>query len=1059
MISELDVGRLKSLVDSRGISQSDLVRASGISRSQIGRLLTRPQPRVRQDTLQRLAQALRVSPVELVAGGAIRRFTEHVAKENAALDFRGIGMPGRQPQAIQEIFVDPPAEEDFQHGHDDCLETTAESARAAATRRTQPISATECVRTYDRVVVLGNPGCGKTTLLRFLAHSHATRDEGDTEVPIYIRLPELCRAMELEQGVDAVRLVAARAAGRETEQCLPEDMEQCLREELQNEKRRCLVLLDGLDEVGEDGQKERLIKCVQEFVERYPQNRYAVTSRIIGFEAAAWRRQGFAVFRILGYREEQLRTFAEKWAKVRSRSENKPYEEILQTLKTAIFANRRVRALASNPLMLTILVLLNEARGGTLPRRRVDLYEKVVDVFLDTWESNKHHGDTFDDTQGIDMDAREFRWLLCDLSLAMQRAGRTLAARWWIADRMQECLQQKVGLGPEEAKDACDRIIRYLAERTGLIEERGPDTFGFSHRTIQEYFAALGLIDEADASPSRDVTGCMRGYYFHPQWSEVVRLVAARLTPALAESLISSILDDPDPVGRFLRRGQLLVLRCLSDGTTVANRGLVATVFDKVAELGRSRWLGITLEAIRVLKSFEGTRHQKPAQDALEAILDTARTGLDDDEFECLYEWVYLQEILAAARQELPAEFKTEAARETSVTVRNKPHRVVHFNSRLLSEDPDAWCSSACRILEAPDQGTRLKKALVRELGRKVADDRRAFVALQEVLRSGTDASIRAACALALGSGAKAVPRIKGLLLQALDEDSDDEVRAACAIGLRDAAVEDKSVRHRLIEIFDSDQPASVRGAAARGLAEAAVSEASLFERLCQSVSNEVEPEDVRTSCAWALAGQIGEKADLTDLFKTWLSTTGLPKLQQIAAQALTTAMVEERLQWDHQVVEKIEGILINLERPCSHALERLGKLATAREVRRGLRLENVLRDSLRPVADAIELAFVFGSTARNRQTDQSDVDLLVIGSVTLKGLSGPLGEAERVLGRRVNPAIYTQEVFRTKYQAGDPFLLDVYRREKIPIVQPEGDSPRADLDDELRAMVAEHVA
>src|SRR5205085_1454726 len=107
------------------------------------------------------------------------------------------------------------------------------------------------------------------------------------------------------------------------------------------------------------------------------------------------------------------------------------------------------------------------------------------------------------------LDAREFRWLLSDLSLAMQKADRTLAPRWWLADRMRDYLQQKLGFGADEAKDACDRIIRYLAERTGLIEERGLDLFGFSHRTLQEFFASLGIIDESDNSASRDVTDAL----------------------------------------------------------------------------------------------------------------------------------------------------------------------------------------------------------------------------------------------------------------------------------------------------------------------------------------------------------------------------------------------------------------------------------------------------------------------------------------------------------------------------------------------------------------------
>jgi predicted nucleotidyltransferase len=139
--------------------------------------------------------------------------------------------------------------------------------------------------------------------------------------------------------------------------------------------------------------------------------------------------------------------------------------------------------------------------------------------------------------------------------------------------------------------------------------------------------------------------------------------------------------------------------------------------------------------------------------------------------------------------------------------------------------------------------------------------------------------------------------------------------------------------------------------------------------------------------------------------------------------------------------------------------LDSLKELADARAVRHVLRLETVLRDALRPLADRIELAFVFGSTARNRQHAESDIDLFVLGDVTLKAISEPLRRAENTLGRRISPVIYTRESFHLKVAAGDPFLLDVCRREKIPVLLPKGRTSREDLDHELRTMAAERVA
>ena len=205
---------------------------------------------------------------------------------------------------------------------------------------------------------------------------------------------------------------------------------------------------------------------------------------------------------------------------------NQYVAEVRHRIESAVFSNPRIRTLAANPLILTILVLLNESRGGALPRRRVDLYAKIVDVFLDTWESSKRQN-TFDENADIDLDCASFGGSCRTYRWPCKRPTVRLPPRWWLADRMRDCLQEKLGFDPDEARDASERIIVYLAGRTGLIQEYGLDVFAFSHRTLQEYFASLGAIDEANASASRSIIDFLRSYFFHPQWSEVVRLIAA----------------------------------------------------------------------------------------------------------------------------------------------------------------------------------------------------------------------------------------------------------------------------------------------------------------------------------------------------------------------------------------------------------------------------------------------------------------------------------------------------------------------------------------------------
>jgi predicted nucleotidyltransferase len=961
-------------------------------------------------------------------------------------------MPLYPTQSLSSVFVEPDVVPDERWPEEKCRYGDRANLDDGH-RASVPIPAATAIQSQDRVILLGHPGGGKTTVLHWLAHQQANQEEDRAELPLYVRLAEFTRAQEIDTRTNLLGFVAAMAR----DSGCP-DLEDALLAELQHDRRRTLVLLDGLDEVGDEKRRNQLIESVRDFIERFPRNRFVISSRIVGFDPLPWSNLGFAVLRIMDFGRKRLVEFVDKSAKMLAAIHHRPTDEVLRRVKSAVFTNPRVRALAGNPLILTILVLLNESRGGTLPRRRVDLYAKIVDVFLDTWESSKRPTERFDETADIDLDARELRWLLSDLSLGMQMAGRTLAPRWWLAERMRDYLQGKLGFGPDEAKGASDRIVAYLAERTGLIQEYGLDVFGFAHRTLQEYFASLGAMDEADASGLRSIVDLLRGYFFHPQWSEVMRLVAAQQTPPIAESLLSSILDDPDPIGRFLRRGPLLALRCLSDGTTVPDRQLVNRIFSSLRDLGRSKWLGVTLEAFDVLEILAGTRQEQLARDTVSAILEMAKQELDREQYECLYERAGFPDVLSRIESLLGPAFESEAAGKLEVDKDGVTCEYFFLNTALRIKDPAAWYRSFCSLMRDRRKDEQFKEMLVRETGKRVVTDPLARRLLRRILESTASAVLRGACASALGSGGRGSADEK-LLFRVLIEESDIGVRAACAAALQDYAARLSSVRDRLLRILESAEPAELRAGAADGLRKAAAQSPPLTNTLLRIARAPHEPEELRVACSWVLADQVGQDPKLAGHFKSWLDQSGATKHQRVAAQVLAEAMGKERLPWDHHLVERIEQLLMSLGEPCPHALASLEALATAREIRRGLRLESLLRDVLRPLGDRIEIAFVFGSTARNRQTEGSDIDLMLIGEVKLRDLSAPLRAAEKTLGRRISPVIYTRSAFEQKYQSGDPFLIDVYRREKIALLVPRGRSSLEDLNDELRAMVAERVA
>jgi len=97
--------------------------------------------------------------------------------------------------------------------------------------------------------------------------------------------------------------------------------------------------------------------------------------------------------------------------------------------------------------------------------------------------------------------------------------------------------------------------------------------------------------------------------------------------------------------------------------------------------------------------------------------------------------------------------------------------------------------------------------------------------------------------------------------------------------------------------------------------------------------------------------------------------------------------------------------------------------------------LADVVRDALKPLRDRIQWAFIYGSVARSEEHSGSDVDLMIIGGVSLADVSSPLRKAERRLNRAVNPTTYTADELAAKVRSNHHFVTTVMRSKKLFIL------------------------
>lgn len=100
--------------------------------------------------------------------------------------------------------------------------------------------------------------------------------------------------------------------------------------------------------------------------------------------------------------------------------------------------------------------------------------------------------------------------------------------------------------------------------------------------------------------------------------------------------------------------------------------------------------------------------------------------------------------------------------------------------------------------------------------------------------------------------------------------------------------------------------------------------------------------------------------------------------------------------------------------------------------------IHDTIRAALAPLSSQIEIAFVFGSVARQQEHTNSDVDLMVLGNIGFTDLVSALGPAQRTLAREINPTVFPVPEFRSKLAAGNHFLKTVMREKKIFVLGSE---------------------
>jgi len=338
--------------------------------------------------------------------------------------------------------------------------------------RQEKISGLDAVTRHQALMVLGRPGAGKTTFLKYLTIACLDGEFLGNLVPIFVTLKDWTE-FSGEPGL-------LNYVSWQWSDCGIDDAESVLRQCLKN--GQALVLLDGLDEVLA-AHKNRTIREMRDLIDRFPKNHILATCRIAAREYTFER---FTEVEIADFSEEQIRKFVTNW--FTHRQDLPKIEHFLDRLKN----QKPILELASNPLLLTLLCL-SFGESGDFSANRAKLYEDGVDLLLKKWDVNKN---IQRDQVYKNLSVNRKEDLLSQLALATFQEGAYFFDRKVAEDQIMDYIHNLPDArdDPEALRLDSEAVLNSIVAQHGLLTERAHGVYSFSHLTFHEYFAAREIV-------------------------------------------------------------------------------------------------------------------------------------------------------------------------------------------------------------------------------------------------------------------------------------------------------------------------------------------------------------------------------------------------------------------------------------------------------------------------------------------------------------------------------------------------------------------------------------
>jgi predicted NACHT family NTPase len=366
------------------------------------------------------------------------------------------------------------------------------------------IHALEAVNCHDKLMILGKPGAGKTTFLKWLALQCNEGKFNQNRVPLFVTLKEFAEA---EGQPDLLSFII-----KQLTECGVENGQEVVASILQ--AGRSIILLDGLDELKAQDH-DRIINTIRHTTQQYDSNQFVMTCRIAAKEYVF---EKFTEVEVADFDDGQIADFSYKWF------QSKDPVKVIQ-FPQELKANPGLTELATNPLLLTLLCLVFE-EGGRFPVNRSELYKEGLDVLLKKWDA-KRNIKRQEVYKQISLQRKED--LLSQVAYKAFQQNDYFFKQIFVEEQIRDYIRNLPNASTETETLQLDSeaVLNSIAAQHGLLVERARGIYSFSHLTFQEYFTARWFKEKADGD-----FGELISHINDKQWREVFLLTVGMLKNA-----------------------------------------------------------------------------------------------------------------------------------------------------------------------------------------------------------------------------------------------------------------------------------------------------------------------------------------------------------------------------------------------------------------------------------------------------------------------------------------------------------------------------------------------